>query len=225
MMTRVGLTVPFAMALTAEWVTTSSEPIVSEVFPSPEVIGRDVHHEYIELFNPSPSDLVLTGYGYEICRLEADGENCNTLFGSIPANQYFVICRNILNFYMASNCNQDINIMQRIGKGDTVILKKNGFALDTVAYEKAGNYRPGRALRLQDNMVDWDWTTDLSPGHGTLPSAPKPSSVITNWDFEDESIAPWTSWGGSSIDLGRLGHWSCSRQVLDGYFTRCIRDC
>ena len=200
MMTRVVLAVPFVMALTADWITTSAEPILSEVFPNPSVIGYDSHHEYIELFNPSPSDLILTGFGYEICEVEVDGENCNTLIGSIPANHYFLLCRNIKNFFMASNCNQDINIKLRNWRGDTVILKKNGLTLDTVTYENAGSNRADQALRLEDNMVDWDWTTDLSPGYGTLPNTAKPFSLVINFDFEDESIAPWTSWGECSIE-------------------------
>lgn len=147
--------------------TTNATPVnqhvlIFEVFY--DTPGTDSREEWIELYNPTSSSVVLNGWTI------ADNAKTYTLNGvTINANSFLIIARQTRGFNRLYGFNPDLSdlTLDLGNSGDQLTLRdSNGVEIDFVAWE---NYAPGWNLFAstgqsiqRNNAIDTDSVSDWS---------------------------------------------------------------
>ena len=147
--------------------------VFSEVYY--DTSGKESEEEWLELYNPTPLDVNLSGWKI------AD----NTKNWSIPndivitAHSYLTISRNSTAFYTLYSCSPDLEnlTLSLSNSGDYLMLWNRSVLVDFVAWESGGSGNPypewdlsspeGRSIKRippnQDMDVPDDWLENQQP--------------------------------------------------------------
>jgi len=133
----IGITAIFLFAFVPMTIAQEvpAHVVISEVYPDPTVSAKG---EFVELYNPTDNDIVLTG-----CKLEDnDGKSC-TLSGTIPCHGFYLVVYNNTEYKIdnaswpdADNTNLPYYFLANAG--DELRLKDSTEdIIDTVGYGSA----------------------------------------------------------------------------------------
>ncbi len=130
----------------------TSQVIISELQTDPR--GLDDTREYVELYNPGPQPLDVTGWVVQSC-----AGNAASLAGSIPARGYHVIAgslnRDEAGGARADGLMDDLFLPNEVGS--VLVFDAEGTLVDQVRYSNEAPWparRPGESLELPAPAAD-----------------------------------------------------------------------
>lgn len=204
--------------------TPGSGPLASTCTPAPENTGlkitevlydapnSDKLEEFVEIFNPSCSEVNLSGYSL------ADNNGNYSLSGQIKGGAYYIIAKDADGFAALFGKQPDNSgLSLSLGNsGDRVTLKNGDSAIDMVAWE--GNISGWNVSAVntsllrtaqEDTDTEADWASGLSTPHeGAFDagcsgegSNTDPGGESGNYQF-DQYYASVTGLSGSNLKQG-----------------------